>query len=333
MKPRRRLALVAVPLLVIALAACGGVQTAACSLFGYAVEIQADLNELLALDPALVAQSGTPENAAALDAIDGLDATRAEGQDALDSAADDVGPVIERAFQAALDATEIGAANLRTAVESGDPAAVTEAMGDVQLAANAIDTFMTALGDSRFECDEAASPSATEGSSASAPASASASASASAPPSDTPHRLADRDGVPDSGADADSNAEPHPDSNAESDAITHAESDAEPHADRRRRRRADAEPHAIADREPRRAPRRRRRPLRARRQPRARRHRLHRPRPRAHRRSPRHRRAANPAIRGPGRCRGSSAWCSSRWPAERSTSGTRTGKRRPTPPT
>ena len=186
MKPRRRLALVAVPLLAIVLAACGGVQTAACSLFGYAVEIQADLNELLALDPALVAQSGTPENAAALDAIDGLDATRAEGQEALDAAADDVGPVIERAFQAALDATEIGAANLRTSVESGDPAAVTEAMGDVQLAANAIDTFMTALGDSRLECDEAASPSASEGSSASAPASASASASASAPPSDTP---------------------------------------------------------------------------------------------------------------------------------------------------
>ena len=76
-----------------------------------------------------MAQSGTPENAAALDAIDGLDATRAEGQDALDSAADDVGPVIERAFQAALDATEIGAANLRTAVESGDPAAVTDGDG------------------------------------------------------------------------------------------------------------------------------------------------------------------------------------------------------------
>ena len=235
MKPRRHLALVAVPLLVIALAACGGVQTAACSLFGYAVEIQADLNELLAIDPALMAQSGTPENAAALDAIDGLDATRAEGQDALDSAADDVGPVIERAFQAALDATEIGAANLRTAVESGDPAAVTEAMGDVQLAANAIDTFMTALGDSRFECDEAASPSATEGSSASALASASASASASAPPSDTP-TPSHRDAVPDSGANADTDAEPHPDSNSKSDAITHAE----PDADRRRHADADA---------------------------------------------------------------------------------------------
>jgi hypothetical protein len=231
MKPRRHLALVVVPLLVIGLAACGGVQTAACSLFGYAVEIQADLNELLALDPALVAQAGTPENAAALDAIDGLDATRAEGQNALDAAADDVGPVIERAFQAALDATEIGAANLRTAVESGDPAAVTEAMGDVQLAANAIDTFMTALGDSRFECDGGASPSATEGSSASALASASA--------------IAERDGVPDSGADADS--KPHPDSNSKSDAIAHAESDAEPHAISDSDAGANPEPHAVAD--------------------------------------------------------------------------------------
>ena len=332
MKPRRRLALFVVPLLVIALAACGGVQTAACSLFGYAVEIQADLNELLALDPALVAQSGTPENAAALDAIDGLDATRAEGQDALDSAADDVGPVIERAFQAALDATEIGAANLRTAVESGDPAAVTEAMGDVQLAANAIDTFMTALGDSRFECDEAASPSTTEGSSASAPASASASASASAATIRHTHAIADRDGVADSGADADSDA----DTDSESDAD--AESDAEPDAiadsDAIANAEPDAEPNAFADSEPTPSP----TPSPTANpepdgRPRARRHRPHRPRPRAHRRSPRHRRVANPAIRGPGRCRGSSAWCSSRWPAERSTSGTRTGKRRPTPST
>ena len=237
MKPRRRLAFVVLPLLVIALAACGGVETAACSLFGYGVEIQADLNELLAIDPALMAQSGTPENAAALDAIDGLEATRAEGQDALDSAAEDVGPVIERAFQAALDATEIGAANLRTAVESGDPAAVTDAMGDVQVAANAIDTFMTALGDSRFECDEAASPSASEGSSASAPASASASASASAPPSDTPTPIADRD----AGADSDA----------------HADADAR-HQRHRPRRVPRRSPRRVRRRVPRRSPRRRR---------------------------------------------------------------------------
>jgi outer membrane biosynthesis protein TonB len=186
MEPRRGLAFLVVPLLAIVLAACGGVQTAACSLFDYGLEIQAELNDLLALDAALVAQAGTPENSAALEAIDSLDATRTEAQGALDSAADDVGPVIQRAFQAALDATEIGATNLRTAVESGDPATVTDAMGDVQTAVNAIDTFMTALGDSRLECGEAASPSTTGESSASAVASASASASASAPASETP---------------------------------------------------------------------------------------------------------------------------------------------------
>ena len=271
---RRRLALVIASLALVILTACGRVENAACSLFDYGVEIQADLNELLALDPALVAQSGTPENAAALDAIDSLEATGAEGQDALDTAADDVGPVIEAAFQAALDATAAGAANLRAAVESGDPAAVTSAMGDVQVAANAIDAFMTALGDSRLECGDAAAPSTTEGSSASALASASASASATTPPSDTPtpspsatesptleptpsptpsptptpHAVAEPHAV------ADSHRDPNANSDSDADSDPHAFADTGANADGHFEPDANREPDSIAlaerDREP-----------------------------------------------------------------------------------
>ena len=183
---RRHLALVILPLALVVLTACGRVENAACSLFDYGVEIQADLNELLALDPALMAQSGTPENAAALEAIESLEATGAEGQAALDTAAEDVGPVIEAAFQAALDATAAGAANLRAAVESGDPATVTAAIGDVQVAADAIDAFMTALGDSRLSAAMQHRHRRPKGRAHRRSASPSASASATTPASDTP---------------------------------------------------------------------------------------------------------------------------------------------------
>ena len=89
--------------------------------------------------------------------IDGLDATRAEGQEALDVAADDVGPVIERHSRPRSTQPRSARRTCGAAVESGDPAAVTEAMGDVQLAVNAIDTFMAAPG-TRFECGEPPHP-------------------------------------------------------------------------------------------------------------------------------------------------------------------------------
>ena len=154
---RARLAILVLPLALALLTACGRAENAVCALFDYAVQIQADLDELLALDPALVAQAGTPENASALEAVDGLESTAADGQAALDDAAEDVGPVIEAAFQTALDATTIGASNLRAAIDSGDPATVEEALGDVEVAAQAIDAFMAALGDSRLECGDAGS--------------------------------------------------------------------------------------------------------------------------------------------------------------------------------
>jgi hypothetical protein len=175
-RPRLILAILAVTLLLAA--ACGGVSTAVCGLSAYATEIEDDLVSLSGLDPALVAQAGTPENAAALAALDSLDATLAAAQSALDTATDDeVGPVIRVAFQAALDATETVADNLRSAIEAGDAAAVASALDQVTLATTAIDAFQTAVEGSGIECP---------GASASPSEAASPSVAPSVAPSETP---------------------------------------------------------------------------------------------------------------------------------------------------
>ena len=91
----------------LVLAACGSVSTAVCGLSGYATQIDEDLEELAALDPALVAQAGTPENATALASLDAVEATAADAQDTLDAATDsEVGPIMRNLFQTALDATD-----------------------------------------------------------------------------------------------------------------------------------------------------------------------------------------------------------------------------------
>ena len=76
---RRSLALV-FGLLLVGAAACGTLTSAVCELSTFATSMQADLDELLALDPALVAEAGTPENAAALAAVESLEETRASAQ-------------------------------------------------------------------------------------------------------------------------------------------------------------------------------------------------------------------------------------------------------------
>ena len=148
---RRRspLAVLALSLLVMGVVACGApLRTAACGLNTYGNAIQEQLNALLALDPALVAQAGTPENAAANDALDALDQAATDGQAALDDASEDeVGDRIRTLFQGALDLTTAATTALRSAIESGDPQTVTAAMGDVQTAATAIQQFLDATGD------------------------------------------------------------------------------------------------------------------------------------------------------------------------------------------
>ena len=139
---RRRTAptFVALWLLVMGVVACGSpLRTAACGLNTYGTVIQEQLQALLALDPALVAQAGTPENTAANQALDALDQAAADGQEALDAASqDEVGDVIRNLFQSALDLTTAATNALRTAIDSGDPQTVTDAMADVETASNAI---------------------------------------------------------------------------------------------------------------------------------------------------------------------------------------------------
>jgi hypothetical protein len=156
---------VAVAALLAFTAACGAVTTSVCGLLGFTTSIQGDLETLAGLDPALVAQAGTPENTAALATIDALETTLDEAQTTLDEATnDEVGPVVRVAFQAVLDATSSSAADLRSAIESGDEAAVADAIDGIQLALDAIGAFQGVVGESGVDCpsaspSEGASPS------------------------------------------------------------------------------------------------------------------------------------------------------------------------------
>ena len=130
MRRRSSMTFVALWLLVLGVVACGSpLRTAACGLNTYGTTIQEQLTSLLALDPALVAQDGTPENAAAHDALDALDQAAVDGQEALDAAsADEVSDRIRTLFQSALDLTTAASDALRTAIDSGDPATVTSSV-------------------------------------------------------------------------------------------------------------------------------------------------------------------------------------------------------------
>jgi hypothetical protein len=133
--------------------ACGGVQTAVCGLSGYTTDIQDDLHALVALDAELVVQDGTPENAAALVALDSLEGTSAAAQATLDAATDDeVGPVVREAFQAVIDASEDSAADFRQAIESGNPNQVESAQEGAQLASDAIGAFQTVIDGLGIDC-------------------------------------------------------------------------------------------------------------------------------------------------------------------------------------
>ena len=90
-------------------------RSAVCGLTAYGSELQADLAELAALDPAAVAEPGSEAQAAALAAVDALDQTVANAQEALDNATgDQVGSVVRTLFQAALDATTLATDALRS---------------------------------------------------------------------------------------------------------------------------------------------------------------------------------------------------------------------------
>lgn len=165
-------------LLLLLATACGGLDTAVCGLNDYTADIQEDLDALTGLDPALVAQAGTPENQSALASLDALDATIAAAQESLDDASlGDVGPLVRAAFQAVLDATSASVDRFRTAIESGDASQVQAAIDQVQVVSDAIGAFHDAVAGSGVECP---------GASASASAAASQSAAASVPPSATP---------------------------------------------------------------------------------------------------------------------------------------------------
>ena len=154
MIPSRRLAtsIITLWLLVMGVVACGSpLRTAACGLNTYGTAIQQQLNALVALDPAQVAQGGTPDNVAALAALDALDQAAADGQAALDAASEDeVGDRIRTLFQSALDLTTAASTALRSAIDSGDAQTVADALADVQTASDAISTFLAATGD--IEC-------------------------------------------------------------------------------------------------------------------------------------------------------------------------------------
>lgn len=158
---QRRAALAAIATVLVLGVACGGIEGAVCGLAGYSSDIQDELDTLLSLDPVLVAQAGTPENVAALAALDSLDATVQAAQTALDAASDrDVGPVVRAAFQAVLDATSSASTDLRSAIDAGDAAAVASAMSQVQLASDAIGAFQGVIDGLGIDCPGAsASPS------------------------------------------------------------------------------------------------------------------------------------------------------------------------------
>jgi hypothetical protein len=179
-------AIILLLLLAAGVVACSSpIRTALCGLASYAADIDADLEALLALDPEQVAQAGTPDNAAALEILDRLDATAAEGQAALDAASeDDVGEAVRRLFQAALDATGLATDALRTSIDSGDPEAVTQAMGQVRIASDAIGAFVAAVDELGVRCPSA-SPSAAPSEATSAPASAEPTETAAATPEPT----------------------------------------------------------------------------------------------------------------------------------------------------
>ncbi|RPH34646.1 MAG: hypothetical protein EHM90_05775, partial [Chloroflexi bacterium] len=139
--------------------ACGAISTSICGLAGFTSSIQGDLETLAGLDPALVAQAGTPENATALATLDALEATLDEAQATLDESTDDeVGPLVRAAFQAVLDTTSNSAVDLRSAIAAGDEDAVVSAMEGIQLAIDAIGAFQAVVGDSGIVCP-GASPS------------------------------------------------------------------------------------------------------------------------------------------------------------------------------
>jgi hypothetical protein len=158
----RSLALATLVVVMVVGAACGAISTSICGLATFTASIQGDLETLAGLDPALVAQAGTSENATALATLDALEATLDEAQTTLDESTDDeVGPVVRAAFQAVLDATSNSAADLRSAIESGDETAVLEAIEGIQLAIDAIGAFQAVVGDSGIDCPGASpSPSA-----------------------------------------------------------------------------------------------------------------------------------------------------------------------------
>ena len=168
-RPSRSAATVVVASLLLAVA-CGGVQSAVCGLSGYTTDIQDDLDALVALDAELVVQDGTPENAAALAALDSLEATSAAAQATLDAATDDeVGPVVREAFQAVIDASEDSAADFRQAIETGNPNQVEAAQEGAQLASDAIGAFQTVIDGLGIDCPGASSAPSEVASTSAAP--------------------------------------------------------------------------------------------------------------------------------------------------------------------
>jgi hypothetical protein len=175
---RSRPALAALGLVLAVATACGGLGTAVCGLSDYAAEIQSEVDALAALDPALVATPGTPENAAALASLDALEAIESEAQAALDAASDEeVGPAVRAAFQLVLETTTAVIGNMREAIESGDADAVAAAQGQLSAVSDAIDAYEFIVDGLGIECP---------GASASASALPSESAPGSVAPSLTP---------------------------------------------------------------------------------------------------------------------------------------------------
>jgi outer membrane biosynthesis protein TonB len=179
---RSRHSMLAVAALLAFTVACGALSTSVCGLMSLTTSIQGDLETLANLDPALVAQAGTPENATALATLDALETTLDEAQSTLDDSTDDeVGPVVRAAFQAVLDAASTSAADLRSAIESGDEAAVADAIGGIQLALDAIGAFQEVVGGLGIDC-----PGASASASAAASVPASVAPSLTAEPTPTP---------------------------------------------------------------------------------------------------------------------------------------------------
>jgi hypothetical protein len=166
---RPRAGLAAIAAVLVLGVACGAVEGTVCGLAGYSTEIQDELDTLVSLDPELVAQAGTPENAAALAALDALEATEAAAQAALDAASDEeVGQIVRAAFQAVLDTTATTVADTRDAIASGNATQVEKELDDVQVASDAIGAFLGVVDGLGIECP-GASVSPSEAPSVSAP--------------------------------------------------------------------------------------------------------------------------------------------------------------------